>query len=117
MLPPAPNQDPIPGQRPPKGYNPCRPDNYPPNICYAAPGIDYKLRPDEAIVLIGKTPPPAVYFGFCSYLGFTENKMYKDYSNDVTAGNQDTGFYHFIGASLGDQISNNSIWTDNKAFL
>ncbi len=33
----------------------------------------YKLRPDEAIVLIGSTPPPARYFSFRSYLGFVEN--------------------------------------------
>lgn|GEM_PF-3220791 len=62
LLPPAPNQDPCPGQRPPKDYNPFNPYNYPPNVLYAAPGIDYKLRPDEAIVSIGQTPPPAVYF-------------------------------------------------------
>lgn len=116
FLPPAPNQDPCPGQRPPKYYNPCNPNNYPPNIIYTEPGIYYKLRPDEAIVLIGKTPPPAVYFSFCSYLGFTENKIYKDYSNDTTAGNQCTGYYHFIGASLGKQISNNFIWTDSTPY-
>ncbi|WP_297429554.1 hypothetical protein [Clostridium sp.] len=74
LLPPAPNQEPSPGQRPPKGYKPENPNNYPPNINYVAPGVNYKLRPDEAIVLIGKTPPPAVYFSFRSYLGFVQNK-------------------------------------------
>ena len=116
LLPPAPNQAPCPGQKPPKDYDPCNPYNYPPNIIYAAPGFDYKLRPDEAIVLIGQTPPPAVYFSFLSYLGFVENKMKKDYSNDVTTGNPCTGFYHYIGASLGDQISNNFIWTDSTPY-
>jgi hypothetical protein len=116
ILPPAPNQDPCQGQKPPKGYDPCNPCNYPPNICYAAPGIDYKLRPDESIVLIGQTPPPVVYFGFRSYVGFIENKRNKDYSNAVTAGNNRTGFYHFIGASLGDQISNSFIWTDSTPY-
>jgi hypothetical protein len=49
LLPPAPNQDPSPVQKPPKGYNPQDPNNYPANIEYAAPGLDYKLRADEAI--------------------------------------------------------------------
>lgn len=116
LLPPAPNQEPSPGQRPPSGYDPDDPNNYPPNIDYAMTGVYYKLRPDEAIVLIGKTPPPSVYFSFRSYLGFVENKPKKDYSDTVTTGDQRIGFYHFIGASLGDQISNNFIWTDNTPY-
>jgi len=116
LLPPAPNQDPCPGQRPPKDYDPCNPGNFPPNILYAASGLDYKLRPDEAIVLIGQIPPPVVYFSFRSYLGFVENIKKKDYSNDITAGNHCTGFYHYIGASMGDQISNYSIWTDSTPY-
>lgn len=116
LLPPAPNQDPSPGQKPPKGYNPFNPSNYPANIEYVAPGFNYKLRPDEAIVLIGQTTPPAVYFSFRSYLGFTQNKPEKDYSDTITTGNHKTGFYHFIGASMGDQISNNFIWTDSTPY-
>ncbi|TMW71274.1 hypothetical protein FGB90_13090 [Alteribacter natronophilus] len=116
LLPPAPNQEPSPGQRPPKGYNPEDPQNYPANLDYIEPGVNYKLRPDEAIVLIGQTPPPTVYFSFRSYLSFVENKPAKDYSDTVTTGDQHTGFYHFIGASLGDQISNNFIWTDRTPY-
>ncbi|EKQ57714.1 MULTISPECIES: hypothetical protein [unclassified Clostridium] len=116
LLPPAPNQEPSPGQRPPKGYKSENPNNYPPNINYVAPGVNYKLRPDEAIVLIGKTPPPAVYFSFRSYLGFVQNKPEKDYCDTITAGNRHTGYYHFIGASMGDQISNSFIWTDNTLY-
>ncbi|WP_018247758.1 hypothetical protein [Orenia marismortui] len=116
LLPPAPKQEPSPGQRPPKCYEPGDPDNYPANIEYVAPGFNYKLRPDEAIVLIGKTPPPAVYFSFRSYLGFIENKPDKDYSDTITAGDENTGFYHFIGASMGDQISKSNIWTDSTPY-
>jgi hypothetical protein len=112
LLPPAPNQEPSPGQKPPKYYDPFNPDNYPPNINYVLPGVFYKLRPDEAIVLIGLTPPPAMYFSFRSYLGFVENKWQKDYCDTVT-GDCRTGYYHFIGASMGDQISNSFIWTDS----
>ncbi|MDW8803016.1 hypothetical protein P8V03_17915 [Clostridium sp. A1-XYC3] len=116
FLPPAPNQDPSPGQKPPKGYNPQDPNNYPANIEYAAPGMDYKLRADEAIVLIGKTPPPAYNFSYRSYLGFVENKPSKDYSDNITVGNDYTGFYHAITASLGDQINNRRIWTDSTPY-
>lgn len=113
LLPPAPNQDSSEGQEPPIGYNPDNPNNYPSNIDYLAPGFTYKLCPDEAIVLIGKTPPPALYYCFRSYLGFVENKPEKDYSEYITAGDDYTGFYHLIFASLGDQLNNYNIWTDN----
>lgn len=52
-------------------------------------------------------------FVFRSYLALVENKPEKDYRDTVTAGNHCTGYYHFIGASMGDQINNYSIWTDN----
>jgi disulfide oxidoreductase YuzD len=116
LLPPAPNQMPSPGQRPPKDYEPDNPNNYPPNLDFIMPGLHYKLRPDEAIVLIGQTPPQSAYFGFISYLALVENKPGKDYRDTVTAGDRRTGFYHFIGASLGDQINNYSIWTGNTPY-
>ncbi len=112
-LPPAPNQDPSPGQDPPIDYDPDNPNNYPANIVYIAPGFVYKLRPDEAIVLIGQTPPPAYYFSFRSYLAFVQNKPDKDYSEVFTTGDDYTGVYHRIAASLGDQLNNFRIWTDN----
>ncbi|MEC9489054.1 MAG: hypothetical protein UMV23_06220 [Halanaerobium sp.] len=120
LLPPAPGQDPALGQEPPVGYDPNNPDNYPANIDYLAPGFNFKLRPDEAIVLIGLTPPPAYYFSFQSYLGFVEDKPGKDYDKAVydftdiiTAGNADTGYYHQIMASLNNSLNNFFIWTDN----
>jgi len=113
FLPPAPNQDPSESQEPAIGYNPYNPNNYPANIDYIAPGFSSKLRPDEAIVLIGMTPPPALYYCFRSYIGFIENKPEKDYSDYITAGDDYTGFYHMIFASLGDQLNNYNLWTDN----
>lgn len=113
LLPPALNQEPSKGQEPPIGYNPDSANNYPPNIEYIAPGVNSKLRPDEAVVLIGKTPPPALYYCFRSYIGFAQNKPEKDYSDDITAGDDYTGFYHMLFASLGDQINNYNIWTDS----
>lgn len=113
LLPPAPNQDPSEGQKLPTGYNPDNPSNYPANIDYIAPGFASKLRPDEAVVLIGRTPPPALYYSFRSYLGFVPDKPEKDYSGYITAGNDYTGFYHMIFASLGDQLNNYNLWTSS----
>ncbi len=112
LLPPAPNQNPSRGQQPPIGYNPDNPGNYPANPKYI-PGINSKLRPDEAVVLIGITPPPALYYCFRSYVGFIENKPGKDYSGYITTGDDNTGFYHMIFASLGDQLNNYNIRTLN----
>ncbi|MCP8968111.1 hypothetical protein [Ectobacillus ponti] len=116
FLPPAPGQHPSEGQEPPVGYNPDDPDNKPANINFVGPGFTYKLRPDEAIVFVGKTPPPAVYFAFRSYLGFIENKPGKDYSGTETAGTAETGFYHSVLASLGDQLNNFNIRTAGGPF-
>lgn len=118
LLPPAPNQKPAQGQNPPVGYNPDNPNNYPPNIDAVPPGIDFKLRPDEAMVMIGKTPPKARYFSYRTYIGFTENKPGKDYSDVFTVGNDEVGYYHRIFASLGDplnQLTMNTVNTPNGA--
>lgn len=112
-IPPAPNQDPAEGQEPSIGYDTNNPNNYPANVNAIIPGATFKLRPDEAIVLIGQTPPPAYYFSFRSYRCLVENKPEKDYSDYITIGNDDTGLYHMIFASLGDTLSNADIWTDN----
>ncbi|MCE7791893.1 hypothetical protein K8O68_05595 [Salipaludibacillus sp. CUR1] len=113
LLPPAPNQNPSKGQRPPKGYDPQNPDNYPANIAYLSPGANFKLRPDEAIVLVGKTPPPAYYFSFRSYISFVQNEPEKDYSDYLTVGNEEIGEYHRLLNSLGDQVNNFNIWTEH----
>ncbi|MFW6035447.1 MAG: hypothetical protein ACOCRZ_04260 [Halothermotrichaceae bacterium] len=113
LLPPAPNQNPAKGQKPSVGYNPDNPDNYPANINFIAPGGTFKLRADEAIVIIGQTPPPAVYFSFQSYLFFVENKPDKDYSDYFVIGNEDTGTYHRVFAAMGNATNNYNIWTEN----
>jgi hypothetical protein len=115
ILPPAPNQMPSSGQRPSKDYDSDH-RHYPPNVDFVMPEVHYKLRPDEAIVLIGQTPPPAVYFGFRSYLALVENKPDKDYRDTVTAGDSRKGYYHFIGAGLGDRINDDSIRTDKTLY-
>lgn len=113
LLPPALDQEPSQGQQPPIGYNPNNPNNYPANLDYIAPGFSSKMRPDEAIVIIGRTPPPALYYSFRSYLGFVPDQPDKDYSEYITAGNEFTGLYHMLFASLGDQLNNYNLWTVN----
>lgn len=113
ILPPAPGQNPANGQNPPVNYNADDPGNYPANPNIAPPGVAYKLRPDEAIVLIGKTPPKARYFSYRSYMALTENKPGKDYSDVFTTGDDIVGHYHRIFASLGDPLNHLTIKTEN----
>jgi hypothetical protein len=61
---------------------------------------NFKLRPDEAIVLIGPTPPPVKYFGFNAFLA---TRFYAD----EPAGSQ----RKWLVATLGDAINNVTIKT------
>ena len=62
----------------------------------ASPQPNFQLRPDEAIVLIGPTPPPIKYFGFHRFIS---SKVYPD------------GSRHPIHATLGDAVNNLTIKT------
>jgi hypothetical protein len=59
------------------------------------PQPDFKLEPDEAIVLIGLTPPPVKYFSYTPYLS---TRKYS-YSDERTS----------ILASLGDGVNNATV--------
>jgi hypothetical protein len=61
---------------------------------------NFKLRPDEAIVLIGPTPPPVKYFGFNAFLA---TRFYPD----EPPGTQ----RRWLVATLGDAINNATIKT------
>ncbi|MCX6555681.1 MAG: hypothetical protein NTZ12_11830 [Candidatus Aminicenantes bacterium] len=112
LLPPAPNQFPSQGQKPPVDFDPNNPDNAVANPDFAPPGISYKLRPDEAIIMVGRTPPHARYFSYRSYVGFVGNKAGKDYSSVFTTGNDTVGYYHRVFASLGDPLNHLTAWTE-----
>jgi len=67
---------------------------------------EFRLREDEALVLLGETPPPASYFGFRSYLGQREGE-------DIVAS---------LGASLnhlviGAQRGTDDIWKQPLAIV
>lgn len=57
--------------------------------------IDFQLRPDEAIVLIGLTPPPARYFSYSPYLW---TRQYPERRK-------------LIFATLGDSVNNATVKT------
>ncbi len=57
---------------------------------------EFKLRPDEAIVITGLTPPPIKYFGFHPFLA---SKVYPD------------GKRKSIHATLGDAVNNLTVRT------
>jgi hypothetical protein len=61
---------------------------------------NFKLRPDEAVVLIGPTPPPVKYFGFNAFLA---TRFYPD----EPVGSQ----RKWLVATLGDAINNATIRT------
>lgn len=72
----------------------------------------YKLRQDEAIVLITPLPPECVYYSFINYIMFTEQKADKDYTDSngfFSIGNEETGLYHPIFGSIGDSLNMQSI--------
>ena len=83
-------------------------EKFPPNPYFAPGGWEYKLRADEAIVLITLTPPQCKYYSFFNYIMFTEQKPGKDYSGEqrfFSVGNDKTGLYHPIFGSIGDSIN------------
>lgn len=83
-------------------------ENYPANPYFAPGGWEYKLRQDEAIVLITPLPGECKYYSFINYLMFTEQKTGKDYSQApgfFSAGNEATGLYHPIFGSIGNSVN------------
>lgn len=114
-LPPAPEQDAAQGnpQAELNGELACEYDdpdvaNYPANPYFFPAGWSYKLRSDEAIVLVTQLPPECKYYSFCNYLMFTQEKEGKDYSDERSyfqVGNDQTGYYHPIFGSIGSTVN------------
>ena len=80
-LPPAPNQEPAKGvaqlnwpDEEPSEYYDETADNASANPYFMPVGWQYKLRQDEAIVLMGQMPPACKYYSFVNYILFTEEK-------------------------------------------
>lgn len=92
--------------------------NYPANPYFAPGGWEYKLRQDEAIVLVTELPGQCKYYSFINYLMFAENKPGKDYSSIAgmfTAGDEKTGLYHPIFGSIGNSLNMTNIKHSGKS--
>lgn len=120
MLPPAPNQEPAPAtemgpyswpaEEPSVLYDESA-ENEPANPYFAPAGWTYKLRQDEAVVIIGTTPPECKYYSLINYVfasPVTPGKEYKERSF-FQYGSEESGVYHPIFASLGEPVNMNNI--------
>ena len=93
-------------------------ENYPANPFFSPAGWQYKLRADEALVLITQLPPECKYYSFINYVMFTEKKPGKDYSREkgyFQVGNEEVGFYHPIFGSIGSSVNFRNIKTDGRS--
>lgn len=123
-LPPAPNQDPAPAveqrgwpaEEPSSLYDPQAPDNYPANPYFSPVGWSYKLRADEAVVMLGEMPPECAYFSLVNYLLLASVLPGKDYTNARSFfqidGAEGVGSYHPIFGSLGMPANQFSMATE-----
>lgn len=113
-LPPAPDQDASPGD-PERGWDPELPsayddpevENSPANPYFSPAGIHFKLRQDEAVVVITKLPDRCKYWSFIAYDMFVAQQEGKDYSNEAGffgIGDEETGLYHTIFGSIGAPV-------------
>ena len=87
-------------------------ENAPANPYFAPGGWEYKLRQDEAIVLITPLPEECKYYSFINYIMFTEDKPGKNYQGlpgMFSVGNEATGIYHPIFGSVGNSVNMTNI--------
>lgn len=88
-------------------------ENTPSNPYFAPVGWSYKLREDEAIVLMVDLPEECKYFSIGAYLMLTAADPTQDLSYDKYAltvkGSEEAGNYNVIFGSLGDQLNNRTI--------
>lgn len=126
-LPPAPNQEPVKGvaqlnwpDEEPSEYYDETADNASANPYFMPVGWQYKLRQDEAIVLMGQMPPACKYYSFVNYILFTEEKAGKDYSTQIgtfSVGSEETGLYRPVFGSIGEPVNmQNILYQGDSAF-
>ena len=120
MIPPAPNQEPAPAtemgqmtwpaEEPSALYDPAA-ENAPANPYFSPVGWTYKLRQDEAVVLVGTLPPACKYFSLINYVFASAVKPGKEYTERsfFKYGSAEAGVYHPVFASLGEPVNMNNI--------
>ncbi len=113
-LPPAPDQDAAKGNEErgwegerSSAYDDPKVENYPPNPYFSPAGMHFKLRQDEAVVVMTKLPDPCKYWSFIAYDMFSAQQEGKDYSNQkgfFGIGDEESGLYHTIFGSIGAPV-------------
>ena len=120
MIPPAPNQDPAPatemGQfswpaEEPSALYDASAENAPANPYFSPVGWTFKLRQDEAVVLVGTLPPQCKYFSLINYVFSSAVKPGKTYGERsfFQYGSAEAGVYHPVFASMGEPVNMNNI--------
>lgn len=120
ILPPAPAQDPAPATtmgkfswpaEAPSKYYDAAGENAPANPYFSPVGWTYKLRQDEAVVIMGELPPECMYFSFINYIFASPVKSGKEYTERsfFKYGSAESGVYHPIFGSLGEPLNHNTI--------
>ena len=110
-MPPAPNQNAAPGN-PERGwegelesaFDDPDVENAPENPFFSPAGMAFKMRQDEAIVIVTRLPDICKYWSFIAYNMFDKQMEGKDYSNEKAYfgfGNDESGYYHSVFASIG----------------
>ena len=120
MIPPSPNQDSAPATEMgnfswpaevPSALYDASAENAPANPYFSPVGWTYKLRQDEAVVLIGTLPPECKYFSLINYVFSSAVKPGKTYGERsfFQYGSAEAGAYHPVFASLGEPVNMNNI--------
>ncbi|MER2182712.1 MAG: hypothetical protein ABTA22_04215 [Clostridia bacterium] len=114
-LPPAPEQDAAKGNEErgwdgetASAYDDPAVENAPANPFFNPAGIHFKLRQDEAVVVVTKLPGACKYWSFIAYQMFAAQLEGKDYSNQkgfFGIGNEESGLYHTIFSSIGEPVN------------
>ncbi len=115
-LPPAPEQNFATGipqlnwaDEAPTAFDDPEVENYPANPYFAPIGWTYKLRADEAIVLLYELPPESEYFSIGAYALLAGAQEGMDLSYDPyninLKGTEEIGEYNVVFSSLGDQLN------------
>lgn len=110
-LPPAPNQNAAPGNPErgwdgelPSAYDDPEVENAPENPFFSPAGMAFKMRQDEAVIVVTRLPERCKYWSFIAYDMFAKQMEGKDYSNEKAYfgfGNEESGYYHTVFASIG----------------
>ena len=114
-MPPAPNQNAAPGN-PERGwegemesaFDDPDVENAPENPYFSPAGMAFKLRQDEAVVVVTPLPEACKYWSFIAYDMFAKQLEGKDYANEKAYfgfGNEESGYYHTVFASIGKPVN------------